>query len=779
MRKYYLLILAIIFAMNYNSAYSQYVDYDNFEVLEVGESPIYSFHWGTNTNVFCKGIDINGNGEYDVADGDSYPTWWTVGRSGGNFVTNRMKQFEFASLNDEFKPAIDYQNRIIYIPFKDRVASYDLLTTNLIEDNIYEGTIEAVRSAGPHLLIIDKGEINDATGDYENCKLVVYNIENEIALQEIPLLDNASDVIYYQTEEQEIAIAILSDGTMMNPNQQLQYGILPHQQMPDLETMEFDEMVSGFVQYNNAVYVSFNGNPTILKIQPDGELIELTNGMKIDNEYELGSSGMFKVDDKLFIISELGDIRILDNTDAIDFISEQYSDVFEPNKMNFWNNQDYIVLFDSNEESNEIHIGEPVEIEDLNFKYVNVGSQPSKIVYSRSNDTYNIFCLGVDENFNGEFDEGDELPSWWTVKGSGNIALTNKVMEFEMGDLKFPTRLAYDEEIDVVYIPHKDRIASYDILEHTVIEESVYEVDAVSVDLAGPHLMFSVRNDETDQVHVYDRENNNILQSIDAGSNVSKAAYFNHEGGLGLAILNEGNFGQNNSTLMYGNLPHMQSPELKTVEIGDTGNDIAHLNGYIVAVSNGSHHVTNINFETDEVEFLPTGTSGLNGPRNLAVEYSNGNGVLLVSTYKGDIRVMSNYGLNSILKLKNKVEDLYIDIEREFLMATIINNDDYSASKEIAYSGNLVLSAENETEKEVEIVVYPNPTTDFIYVRQAIPLQSNIEIYNMTGARIYNADFYGAITKVDIAELNLSNGTYIVKIANQEGIKTSKFNVVK
>lgn len=776
MSKLILLLLALSI-LSQTNLHSQYYDYNDFDELSVGMQPVYSFHWGTNTNVFCAGYDANNDGIYQSQQGDSYPTWWTIGRSGGRFISNNMKQFEFSSINQDFKPAIDFQNRIIYIPFKNKISSYDLQTTNLIEDAIYEGNIEAVRSAGPHLLIIDKGEMNDDTGDYENCKLVVFDINMSMILQEIPLLPNAIDVIYYQTEDGELAVGFLSEPSFMVPNYQIQYGILPHQQMPELETLTLEEEVSSFIQFNNAIYVSYFGSSEITKISPDGSILELSNGLAYNEEWDFyGTQSMVTKGENLFILTKYDDIRTLDKNDAIDFISDLYSEYFS-NKFSFWNNQDYVILFDTEElENDKVYVGRGKVDDDYTFKYANVGSQPSKIVYSEENDTYNVFCLGVDANFNGEFDDGDELPSWWIVKGAGSIALTEKVLEFGMGDIKFPTRLAYDKEIGVLYIPHKDRIASYDIYEHSVIEETVAEVNAISIDLAGPHLLFSVRNsDQADQVQVFDRDNSSILQNIPAGDNLLQTLYFTHTGGLGVAMLNEGFFGQGNSTIMYGNLPHQQMPELKELNIGDGGNDMIYSDEVLYTVSNGSHELNVIDFNTDEVLTFWTGTNGWNGPRNLYF----GDAEVLTTTYQGDIRIIDNYGLLEIIKVKGKLEDMFIDMEEEFLMTCVINNDDYSPSKEVAYLGQLMKSVENNSKEEIQLQVYPNPTTEFVYIRQNEPAQTNIEVYDITGKKVYYSDFYGAITKVDVVGLNLGNGTYIVKLTTDKEIKTAKFNVIK
>lgn len=777
MSRYNTLLIAFVFLFIQSISLSKNVDYKNFEELTVGKSPVFSFHWGTTTHVFCAGYDANGDGIFQQHLGDENPSWWTIGRSGGRFVINSMKQFEFGSMNEDFKPAIDFQNRMIYIPFKDKVSSYDIQTTNLIEDAIYEGSVEAVRSAGPHLLIIDKGEVNQGSGDFDNCKLVVLDITLSMTLQQIPLLGNASDVIYYQNEDNELVVGFLSKPTFMIPNYQIQYGILPHQQMPNLSTLELNNEVSSFIHFNNAIYVSFVDSPEIKKIESDGTITTLSNGLTSSDEWNYYGTQMLRREgNKLHILTNFNDLRTLDENDAIEVISEV--EHYETSNMfSFWINQEYILIFDKFDiGNNKVYMGKEVIDSETIFKYANVGSQPSKIIYSKENDTYNVFCLGVDANFNGEFDQGDEKPSWWRVKGAGNSVITSKVMDFEMGDIKFPTRMAYDEEIGVLYIPHNGRVASYDIFEGATIEERFLNVNAIAVELAGTHLLVSLRGqNQEDELVVYEKENGQAIQKFIAGNNILQSMFFRHTDGMGLAILNEGTWGQGNSSIIYGDLPHQQMPTLKEVNIGDGGNDMTYGDGNILAVSNGSHELNVINFATDEVLTLWTGTNGWNGPRNIkSIE-----DVAIISTYQGDLRMLSKYGVNGIIKIKGKVEDFYLDHINDILVACVINNDDYSPSKEIAYFGQLTKSVETKNIEEINLQVYPNPTTEFVYVRQQEPSQSNIEVYDITGKMLYSSDFYGAITKIDVAGLNLGTGTYIVKLRNEKEIKTAKFNVIK
>lgn len=764
-------IILLITLFTFSTVFPQQIKYSDFEEIEVGKNPVYSFHWGTSTHVFCAGFDANQDGELQIADGDQAPTWWTIGRSNNRFIANQMKTFDFLSIGNTFKPAVDTENGIIYIPLKDKVSSYQLLTTNLIEENVYNGNVEVARLAGEHLLFIEQGEKNSETGDYDSCELIVFNPTLSMELQSIPAGANAVDVLYAMNDASEIFVYLLNHPKSEEFESTIQYALLPHMQAPTFESIS-TEGYARMIENNGKIYIINNFNDEVIELNTDG-----TTNTYHTSLVDYYNTAINTLNGNVAISTDYGsDIRVLDESGNIDnIISIDELSEYSPKHFSKYADRFLTILPDSYDE-NIIYIGEE-QVRNNYLRYANVGAQPAKIVYSESNNTYHIFCLGTDLNFNGQFDDGDQLPSWWTLKANGNQINTLKVKDFEMGDLKFPLKLAYDEEIDLIYIPHPDKVSSYDALTFELVEENVYETNATSVDLAGPHIMFSVRNqDSDDELLVFDRDNSNILQTITAGENILEAAYFTHSNGLGLAILNEGNFGVDNATLMYGNLPHMQAPNLTTLNIGTTGNDLTYNNGYLGTVSNGSHNINVIHFESDTQYEINTGTAGFNGPRNMVLVGDEDWFSAVVSTYDNDLRFLSPEGLHQILKTSGKVEDIYANFEKESLVATIIFNDDYSSNNKVAIYGDITSSVENEIVTEESIQIYPNPSSDYIYVRNDSPI-SNIQIFDINGQIIYSNSENGNVLKVDLT--NFITGTYIIKVSDSKSIKTSKFNVFK
>ena len=760
MSKLFLFIFLLSISFSLTSAKVTNFKFDS--EIEVGKNPIFSFHWGTVTHVFCAGADINNDGQLDFSQGDEEPTWWTIGRSGNKFVANQMKTFEFNSIDTNFIPAVDLNKRVIYLPFKTKFSSYELLTTNLIKDDIYTGNLSGAIINENNLYIVDKGQ-SDNNGDFSDSKLVIYDIENSNISQEISINTNPQRILLSQNTSNK-SLFILFDPTSSNSEYSIAYSDISENIVPSFEYISLNN-VKQIAENNTKLYITFEKSDKITILKSDGSTNEIVSALKNDEIFVIN-----KFDNEIFTYSKNYDIRFIDDLDNIDYITKVQ---FNPKHMNYWNTSHVVVV---PADKNERKVYFFTELNPNNQQiYRNVGKQPAKIVYSKSNDSYNIFCLGYDANFNGQFDEGDELPSWWVIKGQGTQITSTKVFEFQMGDLKFPLKFAYDDEIDLIYIPHKDKVSSYDVLNHSLVEEIVYAVDASSVDMAGPHLMFSVRKqDAVDELLVFDRDNSNILQTIPAGENILQSVYFTHSNGLGIAILNEGTFGSDDASLMYGNLPHMQAPNLSTLNIGMTGNDLDYYNGNLGTVSNGSHNVNILNFESGESYEIKTGTSGYNGPRNISLESYDD--FFFVTTYDNDIRLVHEKGLYGIIKTPGKVEDIYVNSEKEVYLATIIFNDDYSPNNQVLISGNIITSVENNDKINSQIDIYPNPSSDYIFIRNNSNINS-LEIYNLNGELVLSNNNLNNLTKIDLS--NLISGIYIVKITDNHSIKTTKINVVK
>jgi hypothetical protein len=72
--------------------------------------------------------------------------------------------------------------------------------------------------------------------------------------------------------------------------------------------------------------------------------------------------------------------------------------------------------------------------------------------------------------------------------------------------------------------------------------------------------------------------------------------------------------------------------------------------------------------------------------------------------------------------------------------------------------------------EQAEIMVYPNPTSGLLYVKWPdgiIPGETSLQLYGLNGNLLYVRDLYGS-QSIQLDQLNLSPGVYIVKISTPE-----------
>lgn len=78
----------------------------------------------------------------------------------------------------------------------------------------------------------------------------------------------------------------------------------------------------------------------------------------------------------------------------------------------------------------------------------------------------------------------------------------------------------------------------------------------------------------------------------------------------------------------------------------------------------------------------------------------------------------------------------------------------------------------NENQQIAGVSVFPNPATEFIRIQNEHSSQLSIEIFDMNGKRVYDADLNDQ--DFEIKTVTWKRGVYLVRMANQEGSITRK-----
>ncbi|MCO5251199.1 MAG: T9SS type A sorting domain-containing protein [Candidatus Kapabacteria bacterium] len=178
----------------------------------VGIRPIGSYYDEVQEvyHVFCLG------------DNSQSPSWWTIDKEG---VSTNKFTFPLGSLKEPFKPAIDGENRTIYIPHNNYIASYNLDDFAIDDPEIAQIDAVALDLAGSHLLAAVQFDGADS--------ILVINTQSGMVLQRVFAGMNVRDLKYYPHFEEGnpkpiISMAVLTDKDESGSESQLMFGAIKH-----------------------------------------------------------------------------------------------------------------------------------------------------------------------------------------------------------------------------------------------------------------------------------------------------------------------------------------------------------------------------------------------------------------------------------------------------------------------------------------------------------------------------------------------------------------------
>ena len=422
-----------------------------------------------------------------------------------------------------------------------------------------------------------------------------------------------------------------------------------------------------------------------------------------------------------------------------------------------------------------------------------VGKQPAMILEDASSGKFHIFCLGYDKNFDGNFDieEGDVKPSWWSyniivpLKSEIPMLLADKVRDFDYSVGNYIARPAHNKK--QIFFQQNGSIIAYDLADGSLIDTVAENIDPIAMSFFNEKLFISIRNQvEKDVVLVFDIKSKSYLDTIPAYNNVQMTLPIEYNGNRYLIILNEGNFGTNDSKLQFIDLSN-GNEELAVVDIGGGGNfiDYAIRNDdvWIAATMNSSHQIQIVSLKKMEIiKTINLQTEGFNGPRE--AHFNNENDLIYVSAYDGNIyEVNPETGdAKNYLECKAKPEGFYAGLAGNdyLLVANIMDKLTYAPDSTV--SVYVRYSSIEDVVNNTNLHIYPNPAQDLIHIQIpeniSIEIQAKIEIYTSTGLLVkkkmlslnQNKEFI-------IKNSDFPRGDYFIKVTSGKNVYFGAFNV--
>jgi len=401
-----------------------------------------------------------------------------------------------------------------------------------------------------------------------------------------------------------------------------------------------------------------------------------------------------------------------------------------------------------------------------------VGKQPVSFIYDEKNQYLNIFCAGYDANFNGSKDDGDESPSWWQAKlFSQNpegkfLEEPLLVREFEFGSFQFPFRPGY--EYPHIYYGSFNEIETYNIGNGEKIINNFPNISSSALTAYKDLLLISHRPSFTDPgfVYVFDLNKNQFIDTLKAGVNVQKAAFYNQNK---IIVLNEGDFGAANSSVQIFKNNGSKYELEKAILTGDVSNHITIVDDILITTNNNSHDLTIIDLKSNEIlKKIKLPTEGFSGPRESVyspklnqIITSSYNSVVYIHNFEGELidSIETEANTEGLLLIESPIPLLFV--ANEFIKDTYQPNSSFQV-----FSNKVPSKVESS---EVKPFVSFNFSSNLIEIRNINFQNENmsIQIFNSLGELIHQeSNLKSDEIYIDLGEINSANGSYYLIIKN-------------
>lgn len=751
-------------------------------IIAVGSNPVCVVEdpLSGDIQIFCAGIDANGNNRYDEGE-DEKPSWWVHSPTGSIGVANKYKEFDNYFVTPFKATIFNYKTHgnSISINFKSNTDNGKF--TNNSEYTIYS-------TYNRELLLLDS---------IINGELINFDIKNGNEVRIIR--KNGNDELNMVNDDAKTNFTIELDGDITNYT----YidldgdGVDEIAILIDNERLQFFKFIEDYkIEYLNEIYLNIftdytgefghlysHGNSVYTTFANKGSLLKITSDIGGNAESEVISyydldelsypTSFYPIDDYTSIITNSINNLIVRDDNAIFEMHRTTSltdFVFANETAVFVTGDKSIIHYD---------IKNDKKIDQSYKAHGFYGYQPLDIF--TFGDYYFSVNLGIDFNFDGEIDElaGDQKSSinQFDLKNPDYIFANNtKQTEFDF-PINFPLNTNISSDGDIT-IPSGNSVHYYNVEDNEVYESFDAGMYVSTAFRVLDYLVLGQRDYANGKSYVRIKKGDFIDVSTEVGANVIDCIVYQNASGFGVVSLSEGNFGQPDAKINIIKLSTMGIGENTAIDVGTGGNSIVANADQTKAavVMNGSHEIHILNLLTGEIDkTFSSKTSGYGGPRNAQFVGD----LLYVTTYSNQIAVF-NY------ETGRKVASITIDGNSEgialfenYLFATNNNYSNYQPSNRIfLYDLDKITSVEETKATQQTIRVYPHPVAnDFHLVSDDLAGTNDIAIINSQGKIVatHSGSSNGAIA-LNADALGLVAGNYTAVI---NGTRAVRFVVIK
>lgn len=307
---YSLILLSFLYYGRLSAGYEKLVE------TEVGKQPVGVFYdeTGPRLHIFCAGHDADFSGTFD--EGEEKPSWWTINPASGVgfYLAAKVKEFDVPFVfpfRPAFIPSSEGDAGKIFIPFMDRIRSYDISDFSVLDDEVTSEFYNSAFPYGPHLLLTRVGM------DSEMGSVSVFNPEISNILQTMETGRNTQECIAFQASDQTLRLAVLNGGPFGEKDgSTIQTGKIVHTQNPVLKEMAIGDVANHLSWYGDMVAVTLNGSSGGAH---EVKIVDILSE-EVTHTFEVGTSGFngpretkfINSGTQLAVTTYAGDFRIID-----------------------------------------------------------------------------------------------------------------------------------------------------------------------------------------------------------------------------------------------------------------------------------------------------------------------------------------------------------------------------------------------------------------------------------------------------------------------------------
>lgn len=156
----------------------------DWQEIEVGSQPSEIIMDSEGTlHVFCLGKDSNFDGVFDE-ETDEVPSWWTIDLNMGDYVANKIMDFDFQAFTFPFYPGFNKESQEVYLTAGNKILSYSLIAKSKQREIVAIGQTVACSAIGGETLLITTKELVDSEDPSSLFKgmVTVYDLEEDASL---------------------------------------------------------------------------------------------------------------------------------------------------------------------------------------------------------------------------------------------------------------------------------------------------------------------------------------------------------------------------------------------------------------------------------------------------------------------------------------------------------------------------------------------------------------------------------------------------------------------